>query len=148
VPRRAGCVEHAAVVNALINDVVQKKLPIYILSLDLRDTFGSVPHELIRRNLNDLGFPENIKNLVMELYEDAYIQIQTKGGCTGRVRIGKGVKQGCSLSPTLFNIGLDPLLRYLRMNFEEYECKYFEGNEVQTKIVQAYAKGSFTFCEL
>jgi hypothetical protein len=59
---------------------VQKKVPIYVLSLDLRDVFGSVPHDLIRKNLGDLGLPENIKNLVMESYEDAYIQIQTKGG--------------------------------------------------------------------
>jgi hypothetical protein len=95
VPRRAGCVEHAAVVNALINDAVQKKVPIYVLSLDLRDAFGSVLHYLIRKNLSDLRMPENIKNLVMESYEDAYIQIQTKGGCTGRITIGKGVTPGC-----------------------------------------------------
>jgi hypothetical protein len=105
----------------------------------LRDAFGSVPHDLIRKNLNDLGLPENIKNLVMESYEDAYIQIQTKGGCTGRVTIRKGVKQGCPLSHTLFNIGLDPLLRYLKKNFEDYGYKYYEENELQIKIVQAYA---------
>jgi hypothetical protein len=75
-PRRAGCVEHAAVVNTLINDAVQKKLHIYVLSLDLRDAFGSVPHDLIRKNLNDLGISENIKDLVVESYDDAYIQIQ------------------------------------------------------------------------
>jgi hypothetical protein len=49
VPRRAGCFEHAVVVNALMNDAVQKKLPIYVLSLDLRDAFRGVPHDLIRK---------------------------------------------------------------------------------------------------
>jgi hypothetical protein len=145
IPRRAGCVEHVAVVNALINDAVQNKLPIYVLSLDLKDAFGSVPHELIRRNLNDIGIPENIKSLVIEAYENAYIQIQTKGGCTGRIEIGKGVKQGCPLSPTLFNIGLDPLLRYLRRNFEEFGYKYYEGRDLQTNIAQAYADDLLLF---
>jgi hypothetical protein len=145
VPRRAGCVEHVAVVNALINDAVQKREPIYVLSLDLRDGFGSAPHDLIRRNLNDLGIPENIKNLVIEFYEDAYIQIQTKGGCTGKIEIGKGVKQGCPLSLTLFNIGLDPLLRFLRKNFEEFGYKYYEERELKTKIVKAYADDLLLF---
>jgi hypothetical protein len=124
VPRRAGCVEHAAVVNALINDAVQKGVPIYILSLDLRDAFGSIPRDLIRKNLEDLGLPENIRRLVMDSYEDAFIQIHTKGGCTGRINIDKGVKQGCLLSSTLFNIGLDPLLRFLRKRFENFGYKY------------------------
>jgi hypothetical protein len=111
----------------------------------LKDAFGSVPHELIRRNLNDIGIPENIRSLVMESYENVYIQIQTKGGCTGRIEIGKGVKQEYPLSPTLFNIGLDPLLRYLRRNFEEFGYKYYEGRELQTKIVQAYAHDLLLF---
>jgi hypothetical protein len=47
IPKRAGCIEHTAETNAIINDAVRKKTPLYILSLDLRDAFGSVPHELI-----------------------------------------------------------------------------------------------------
>jgi hypothetical protein len=47
VPGRAGCVEHEAVAKALINDAVEKKKQLYILSLDLRDAFGSIPHDLI-----------------------------------------------------------------------------------------------------
>jgi hypothetical protein len=75
IPKRAGCLEHTAETNVIINDAVRKKTPLYILSLDLRDTFGSVPHELIGKNLNDLGIPENVINLVMDSYREAYIQI-------------------------------------------------------------------------
>jgi hypothetical protein len=45
----------------------------------------------------------------MKSYKDAFIQIQTKSGTTGKIEIEKGVKQGCPLSPTLFNNGLDLL---------------------------------------
>jgi signal transduction histidine kinase len=65
-------------VNALINDSVQKRNSINVLSLDLIDDFGSVSHDLIGKNLEDLGILENIRKLVMKSYEDAYIQIQTK----------------------------------------------------------------------
>jgi hypothetical protein len=47
VPGRAGCVEHTAVANTIIKDAVEKKKQLYILSLDLRDAFGSIPHDLI-----------------------------------------------------------------------------------------------------
>jgi hypothetical protein len=49
VPERAGCVEHATVANAIINDAIEKKKQLYILSLALRDTVGSIPHDLIYR---------------------------------------------------------------------------------------------------
>jgi hypothetical protein len=45
----------------LINDVVQKKNLIYILSLDLRDTFDSIPHDLIENNLTQIGLPNKLK---------------------------------------------------------------------------------------
>jgi RNA-splicing ligase RtcB len=51
VPGRAGYVDHAAVVNAIIIDAVEKKKQLYILSLVLRDTFRSIPHDLILHNL-------------------------------------------------------------------------------------------------
>jgi hypothetical protein len=83
--------------------------------------------------------------LIIDSYKDPFIQIQTKSGFSGRIGIGKGVKQGCPLSPTIFNIGLNPLLRYLRRNFEEFGSKYNEGRELQTKIVQAYADDLLLF---
>jgi hypothetical protein len=42
------------VANALINDAVQRKNPIYVLSLDLRDAFGSIYHDLLKTNLEQL----------------------------------------------------------------------------------------------
>jgi hypothetical protein len=40
-------VEHTAIANAIINDAVERKKQLNILSLDLRDAFGSIPHDLI-----------------------------------------------------------------------------------------------------
>jgi hypothetical protein len=58
VPGRAGCVEHPVVANAIINDSVEKKKQLYILSLDLRYAFGSIPHDQILENLTNIGIPE------------------------------------------------------------------------------------------
>jgi hypothetical protein len=89
VPGRAGWVEHAAVANAIINDAAEKRKQIYILSLDLRDAFGSIPHDLIEENLTSIGTPKQLIRLIMKSYEGATIQMQTKKGFTEKITIGK-----------------------------------------------------------
>jgi hypothetical protein len=87
VPVRAGCVEYAAVANAIINDAVEKKKQPYILSLDLRDAFGSIPHDLIEEILTSIGTPKELIKLIMNSYEGATIQMQTKKGFTDTIII-------------------------------------------------------------
>ncbi len=65
ISKRAECNEHDAVANPLINYHIQRRNPIYILSLDLKYAFGSVPHDFIRMNKKQLGILENVRNLVM-----------------------------------------------------------------------------------
>jgi hypothetical protein len=73
VIRRAGCVEHATIVNALNNDAAQRKRSIYVLSLNLKDTFGSVPHDLIDVNMVQLGFLDNMKKM-NKIFIPSYLQ--------------------------------------------------------------------------
>jgi hypothetical protein len=89
VPGRAGCVEHVAIAKAIMNDAVEKKKQLYILSLDLRDAFGSIPHDLIEENLNSKRTPRELVRLIMKSYEGATIQMQTRKGFTEKINIGK-----------------------------------------------------------
>jgi hypothetical protein len=97
VPKRAGCTEHTAVANMIINDAVTRKKELFILSTDLRDAFGSIPHDLMEMNLKKIGIQPELQKIIMSTYKNAYINIQSKDGETGNIHIGKGVKQGCPL---------------------------------------------------
>ncbi|GMO20760.1 MAG: hypothetical protein Ta2E_11940 [Mycoplasmoidaceae bacterium] len=136
IPGKAGCIEQTAMANAIINDAVNNKKPLMIASLDLRDAFGSIPHQLIERNITDMGFPAKIIRIIMATYRNKSIEIQTRKGFSSPIPIGKGVKQGCPLSPLLFNIAIDPLLRRLNDHFQEMGYEYFNG---KTITAQAYA---------
>jgi hypothetical protein len=46
-------------------------------------------------------------------------KMQTKEGFADRIIIGKGVKQGCPLSLSLFNLGIDPLITNIRENYQK-----------------------------
>jgi hypothetical protein len=81
----------------------------------------------------------------MNSYKEATIQMQTKQGFTDEITIGKGVKQGCSLSPSLFNLGIDPLIRNIRGNYQECGCNY-DGQ--LRKVMQAYAGDLLIFTDI
>jgi hypothetical protein len=80
----------------------------------------------------------------MNSYEGATIQMQTKEGFTEKITIGKGVKQGCPLSPSLFNLGIDPLIRNIRERYQE--CRYNYDKE-ERKVMQAYADDLLVFAD-
>jgi hypothetical protein len=144
VPGGAGCVEHTAIANAIINNAVEKKKQLYILSLHLRDAFGSIPHGLILENLTSIGTPKELIKLIMESYDGTTIQMQTKEGFTEKIIIGKGVKQGCPLSPSLFNLGIDPLIRIIREGYQECGYSYDVGKR---KVIQAYVDDLLVFAD-
>jgi hypothetical protein len=90
-----------------------------IPSLDfLLSIMSYVRHPADESLFQGKGF-KSVRNLIMDSYKDAFIQIQTKNRITERIEIGKGVKQGCPLSSILFNIDLDPLLRNIKSKFQE-----------------------------
>jgi hypothetical protein len=147
IPNRAGCTEHTAVSNMIKNDAVTRKKELFIISTDLQDAFGSKPHDLMALNLRKVGMQAELQKIIMSTYKDAYINIQSKEGETEDIHIGKGVKQGCSLSPTLFNLGIDTLLRYLNREFKEYGYDMNIDGRRSMKVVQAYADDLLIFSD-
>ena len=108
-----GTAVHVATINELISDACNRKIDIQILTIDFADAFGSVSHKLINYSLRKIGFPENFCNMIKSLYKDNRTFFSVKGNNSRPIYIRRGVRQGCPLSPLLFNICLDPLLRYI-----------------------------------
>ena len=109
----AGAIEHITLVNEMISDASRNHKSIYMVSLDLRDAFGSVPHELIMRNMEGLGIPEEFIDAIRDMYDGCKTKMTTSQGMSRPFLLNRGVKQGCPLSPTLFNCCIEPLLRRL-----------------------------------
>jgi hypothetical protein len=82
------------VANVLIKDTIVKKKMLLILSMNLRDAFGSKSHDLINLNMEKVEIPEQIRKRFMNTYENAYINIEVTLKQTDTIHIGKGVKQG------------------------------------------------------
>ena len=97
-----GCAEHIALLHELIWDARERSRSIFVVFLDLAKAFDTVHHDLVTRALRRQGCPEHFIEVVKDLSNGT--------SDTGEIEIRNGVKQGCPLSPLLFNLVMDELV--------------------------------------
>ena len=66
------------------------------------------------KTLERFGFGDRYVSLVRLLYADASCRVLVNGHLTGYIPITRSVRQGCSLSPLLFVLCMEPFARKLR----------------------------------
>ena len=64
----------------------------------------TVDHKELWEILQEMGIPDHLTCLLRNLYADQQATVRTGHGTTDWFQIGKGVHQGCILSPCLFNL--------------------------------------------
>ena len=77
---------------------------IYFCFIDYAKAFDCVDHNQLWKILQEMGIPDHLTCLLRNLYAGQEATVRTKHGTTDWFKIGKGVRQGCTLSPCLFNL--------------------------------------------
>ena len=72
--------------------------------IDYAKAFDCVDHNKLWKILKEMGIPDHLTSLLRNLYAGQEATVRTGHGTTDWFQIGKGVRQGCILSPCLFNI--------------------------------------------
>lgn len=109
-----GCYEHTYILKSLVGQARRNKKKLSVAWLDIRNAFGSVPHASILNTLRHIGVPAELTSLIMNAYSGAATIFKTPLGDTGAIPIRAGVKQGCPLSPILFNLCIELILRRIK----------------------------------
>ena len=73
--------------------------------------FDCVDHNKLLKILKEMGIPDHLTCLLRNLYAGQEAIVRTGHGTTDRFQIGKGVRQGCILSPCLFNFCAEYIMR-------------------------------------
>ena len=73
-------------------------------------------HNKLWKNLKEMGIPEHLICLLRNLYAGQEATVRTGHGTRDWFQIGKGVYQGCILSPCLFNLSAEYIMRNARLD--------------------------------
>ena len=68
-------------------------------------------HSKLRKSLQDMGIPDHLICLLRNLYAGQEATVRTGHGPTDWFQIGKGICQGCILSPYLFNLHAEYIMQ-------------------------------------
>ena len=86
---------------------------IYFCFIDYAKAFDCVDHNKLWKILKEMRIPDHLTCLLRNLYAG---QEATGHGTTDWIQIGKGVRQGCILSPCLFNLYAEYIMRIARLD--------------------------------
>ena len=113
---------------------------IYALYVDLTSAFNSIDHDKMLIIMHKMGFPDAWIDVIADLYDGATTKFLAAGGETDIIHIMRGTLQGDSLSPFLFIMCMEPLIRWCQSGGRGYRFACTGREEPQLTIgSNAYA---------
>ena len=89
---------------------------IYFCFIDYAKAFDCVDHNKLWKILKEMGIPDHLTCLLRNLYAGQEATVRTGHGPTDWFQIEKGERQGCILSPCLFNFYAEYIMRNARLD--------------------------------
>ena len=108
-----GTIQPLFLLNSLLQDRKQAGLPTYAFFLDIKKAFDTADHNAMLLKLNQHGVCGSLWNVVSDLYQKGHAHVRVNGCASESYHVQQGLAQGCPLSPRLYNIFMDDLLRSL-----------------------------------
>ena len=96
---------------------------IYFCFIDYAKAFDCVDHKKLWKILKELGIPEHLTCLLRNLYAGQEATVRTGHGTTDWLQTGKGVHQGCILSPCLFKFYAEYIMRNTGLEEDKLESR-------------------------
>jgi hypothetical protein len=85
-------------------------LETHLLFIDYEKAFNNIERQILFKILKSRHIPDTLLKAIVDVYTQHKIMIKFNNKLSKLVDINKGVRQGCPLSPTLFNIYLDEII--------------------------------------
>ena len=106
-----GTRDQIANIRWIIEKAREFQIKIYFCFIDYAKVFDCVDHNKLWKILKEMGIPDHLTCHLRNLYEGQEITVRTGHGTTDCFQLGKGVRQGCILSPRLFNLYAEYIMR-------------------------------------
>lgn len=101
------------ILNTILWKTIAKKKKVHLAFMDLQKAYDSVDRRILWEKLKKLGFGGKFLEAIKCMYKGDFVTCQTNGITTNPVFLGRGLRQGCSLSPLLFALYVVDMSRAL-----------------------------------
>ena len=105
------CSDHIFTLRQILEQSHEFNSPIYANFVDFRKAFDSIHRDSLYKILQHYGVPDKLVNIIKLLYTDFSAQVLCEGELTEAFQVKTGVKQGYVLSPFLFLLGIDWIMK-------------------------------------
>ena len=106
-----GTRDQIAIIRWIIKKAREFQINIYFCFTDYAKAIDCVDHNKLWKILKQKGIPDHLTCLLRNLYASQEATVRTGHGTTDWYIIRKGVHQGCILSPCLFNVYAEDIMR-------------------------------------
>jgi len=118
-PKR-GTRDHIFNLRNILEKCREYNKDLYACFIDYSKAFDCVVHKTMWKIMIEMGFSKHLVRLIESLYIDQEAAVRVDGETSEWFEVGKGVRQGCILSPYLFNIYAENIMRNFREDPERY----------------------------
>ena len=112
----------------ILKFILHLYIVIYFCFTDYTKAFDCVDHNKLWKILKEMGISDHLTCLLRNLYAGKEAAVRTRHGKTDWFKVGKGVSQGCILSPCLFNLYAEYLIWNSRLDEAQAGIKIVRRN--------------------
>ena len=95
---------------------IEMQNDVHLCFIDYRKAFDWVRHDQLIQDLQDINVDGKDLKKIINLYWNQEASVRIGNSCSGFVAIERGVRQGCVLSPTLYNLCAEKINRSIADN--------------------------------
>ncbi|MES9976933.1 MAG: reverse transcriptase domain-containing protein [Candidatus Thiodiazotropha sp.] len=131
-----GCVDQIFALRQLLEHRHIYRRPTIVVFLDIRGAFDAIDRASLWDCLNRFGVPLKYVKLLEALYSQTTSRVRVYGELSNTFSVSSGVRQGCPISPFLFNFAIDDILQSVFASLPDNGVELYPGNKV-TDLVYA-----------
>jgi hypothetical protein len=111
-----GCIEQIFIIRQLVEKYLEKGKKVYAAFMDLEKAYDKVSRTGLWKVLEMYGVGGKLLDAVMSFYDESYACVRVGEIKSDWFAVNEGLRQGCVMSPWLFNIYMDGVMREMMVD--------------------------------